>query len=931
MLILRFFDRNLFSLWIGAVCTAGFISIDCGLQGETGYVDNGTKLVFTPDNGEFTDDAGICHNISSDHITESLETTWYTVRSFAAGARNCYTLRSLVAGLKYLIRARFMYGNYDGLNRPPAFDLHIGVNYWYTVNITEPDAVKLVEAIVVVPDDFVHVCLINTGSGTPFISGLDLRPLKQTIYPQVTKAQGILLFQRRNFCSADKNNVIRYPDDPHDRLWFPMVNEKLWTGISTTKKVLNRENDLFDAPSAVLQTAITPRNLSQIRFSWKPQPQRTDPSPAYFAIMHFTELELLPSNVVREFYIDLNGKLWHRDAIVTPAYLYTSSSYNTIASRKRQYDIFINPTANSTLPPIINALELYSVMPTTNLGADFADVSAIMEIKAKYQVRRNWMGDPCGPGTAMVWDTLTCNYTIAAPPRITRVDLSSSRLNGDISSSFADLKAVQYLNLSTNNLLGSIPDALSQLSSLTVLDLSSNQLSGSIPYGLLRRVQDGSLNLRYDNNRDLCTNENPCQRIKRKSGLAMYIAIPTVVIILIAAVALIFCFRRRKKQGLMNNSVKPQNEIMTSYTSYTDNSLQLENRRFTYEELEMITNNFQEVLGQGGFAKVYNGFLEDGSQVAVKLLSNSSIQGVSEFLAEAQILTRIHHKNLVSLIGYCKDGDCMALVYEYMSEGTLQEHIEGRKYHGGCLPWKQRLQIALESAQGIEYLHKGCNPPLIHRDVKATNILLNTRMEAKIADFGLSKAFKGGSQHVSTEKVVGTPGYVDPEYHATMQLTAKSDVYSFGVVLLELVTGKLAILREPEVAPIGIIQWARKRMARGNIESVVDARMGGIYDVNSVWKVVEIALKCSAYASTQRPTITNVVAQLQECIELEEGPADEGVNDSFYTGDRSDSPNLSYGDYVSDQCTNISQNKISFQMKHDVTGIAAMPTGPTTR
>ncbi|XP_047043817.1 putative leucine-rich repeat receptor-like protein kinase At2g19210 [Lolium rigidum] len=912
----------------------GFITIDCGLEGETGFVDNFSTLAFVPDNGEFTDDAGTCHNISAENITPSLGSTWYTVRSFATGARNCYTLRSLVPGLKYLVRARFMYGNYDGLNRLPVFDLHIGVNYWHTVNISSPEAAKNVEAIVVVPDDFVQVCLINTGAGTPFISGLDLRPLKNTIYPQATKAQGLVLLTRFNFGPTDKYDVIRYPDDPHDRFWFPWVNSVLWREMSTTRKVHNMNPDLFEAPPAVLRTAISPRNNIQIQFSWEPQPQPNDPSPAYFIIMHFTELQLLPANATREFYINLNGDLWDRDA-VTPAYLYSGVYYNTFASRKSQYNITINATANSTLPPIINAVEVFSVIPTTNIATDSEDVAAIMAIKAKYQVRRNWMGDPCGPGTVMVWDTLTCNYTIAGPPRIRRVDLSSSGLNGDISSYFADLKAVQYLNLSTNNLVGSIPDSLSQLSSLTVLDLSGNQLSGSIPSGLLRRIQDGSLNLRYDNNRDICTNKNSCKPIKTKSRLAMYIAIPAVLIVLIVVVALLFRFIRRKKQGSLNSSVKPQKNKMTSYAPgnnvYTDNSLQLENRRFTYEELEMITNNFEKVLGQGGFAKVYNGFLEDGSQVAVKLLSNSSIEGVSEFLAEAQILTRIHHKNLVSLIGYCKDGDCMALVYEYMSEGTLQEHIEGRKYHGGCLPWKQRLQIALESAHGLEYLHKGCNPPLIHRDVKATNILLNTMMEAKISDFGLSKAFKGGSQHVSTEKVVGTPGYVDPEYHATMQLTAKSDVYSFGVVLLELVTGKPAILREPEAAPIGIIQWTRQRMARGNIESVVDARMGGIYDVNSVWKVVEIALKCSAYASIQRPTMTNVVVQLQECIELEEGPADEDANSSFYTGDSSDNPNLSYDDYVSDLSTNMSQSKISFPMKHDDKGVAAMPTGPTAR
>ncbi|KAF6991210.1 hypothetical protein CFC21_008320 [Triticum aestivum] len=304
---------------------------------------------------------------------------------------------------------------------------------------------------------------------------------------------------------------------------------------------------------------------------------------------------------------------------------------------------------------------------------------------------------------------------------------------------------------------------------------------------------------------------------------------------------------------------------------HRDNSSlhRLESRQFTYEELKMITNNFQRVLGQGGFGYVYDGFQEDGTHVAVKLQSHSSSQGVKEFLAEAHILTRIHHKNLVTMIGYCKDGKYMALIYEYMSEGTLHEHIEGSKRDGGCLSWSQRLRIALESAQGLEYLHKGCNPPIIHRDIKATNILLNVRLEAKIADFGLSKAFNGGDDYASTMTLVGTPGYVDPEYLATMQPTTKSDVYNFGVVLLELVTGKTAILQE--ATPISIIHWTRKRMARGHIESVVDACMCGIYDVNSVWKMVEMALKCTAYVSPQRPTMTGVVAQLQECMELEEG------------------------------------------------------------
>jgi len=196
-----------------------------------------------------------------------------------------------------------------------------------------------------------------------------------------------------------------------------------------------------------------------------------------------------------------------------------------------------------------------------------------------------------------------------------------------------------------------------------------------------------------------------------------------------------------------------------------NSSLGLENRRFTYMELEMTTNNFQRVLGQGGFGYVFHGSLEDGTQVAVKLRSHSSNQGVKQFLAEAQLLTRIHHKNLVAMIGYCKDGVHMALVYEYMPQGTLKEHIAGKGNNGLGLPWRQRLRVALESAQGLEYLHKGCNPPIIHRDVKTANILLNARLQAKIADFGLSKAFNcDDNTHVSTNTFVGTPGYVDPEY-----------------------------------------------------------------------------------------------------------------------------------------------------------------------
>ncbi|TVU20523.1 hypothetical protein EJB05_36736, partial [Eragrostis curvula] len=845
----------------------GFISIDCGLPGTESYVDDTTKLLYVPD-AAFIDDAGSNHNISVEYITPKLNKRYLNVRSFPDGARNCYTHRSLVSGLKYLLRGTFFYGNYDGLNRPPVFDLYVGVNWWTMVNVTNADIPVFLEVIVVVPDDFVQVCLVNTGFGTPFISGLDLRPLKSTMYPQ----------RRAWPCSPgstlDAGSVVRYPDDPHDRLWFPKVNATVWNEISTSNKVQNIENDLFEAPSKVMQTAITPRNASgNIKLIWDADPQPKDPTPGHIVILHFTEVEVLPTNAVRELYVNLNGNPWFPQGF-TPKYLFTGAAYNVIPVRSyTRYIITINATEKSTLPPIINAAEIFSVISTTDIGTSTQDVSAITTIKDTYHVQKNWMGDPCGPKT-LSWDGLTCSYAVSSPPRITHINLSFSGLKGDISSSFANLMAVESVNMSHNNLTGSIPDALSQLPSLKILDLTDNQLSGSIPPGLLKRIQDGSLNLRYANNPNLCANADSCQTQategkRSKSKLAIFIAVPVaLVVVIVSAVVLVFCLPRRKKRGSTSNSLKPQ--------ITTTSALHLNNRRFTYGELETITNNFQTVLGRGGFGYVYHGIMENGTQVAVKLRSESSDQGTREFLAEAQILARIHHRNLVSMIGYCNDGDYMALVYEYMPEGTLQEHIGGNGRDRRYLTWSQRLRIAFESAQGLEYLHRGCNPPLIHRDVKPTNILLNENLEAKIADFGLSKDFDCKNDHVSTNMLVGTPGYLDPEYQATMHLTTKSDVYSFGVVLLELITGRPAILRDP--VPTNIIQWTRQRLAQGNIEGVMDAHMGGSCNLNNVWKVADIAFKCTAQMSAQRPTMTDIVAQLQECLELEENRAGGDTN-----------------------------------------------------
>ncbi|RCV16858.1 hypothetical protein SETIT_3G172100v2 [Setaria italica] len=845
--------------------STGFISIDCGIPEKSSYVDGATKLPYVSDAG-FTD-AGANHNVSAEYINPSFSRRYLNVRSFPGAPRSCYTLGSLTPGSKYLFRAVFMYGNYDGLNKPPVFDVHLGVNYWTTVNVTAASAAVLAEAIAVVPDDSVQVCLVDTGAGTPFISGLDLRPLTSALYPQVNATQGLAVLGRRNFGPTNATLVVRYPDDPYDRAWTPWIDTEEWSEISTTEQV---GGTAMAPPSAVMQTAITPLNASKnIEFSWDAVPNHVYPTSGYICILHVVELQSLDAKATRQFFITINGRTFYH-LPVTPHYLFTDTFYNTAPHWGfNQYKVTMNATANSTLPPVISAAEIFSIISTANVGTYGQDVSAIMAIKDNYQLKKNWMGDPCVPKT-LAWDGLSCSYDTSGPPRIITVNLSSSGLSGATSLYFSKLTTIQYLDLSHNNLTGSIPDVLSQLSSLKVIDLTDNQLNGSIPSGLLKRIQNGSLKLRYGDNPNLCSNGDSCQLTRKKIN-AVYIAVPIVILVVIAALVLLLWLLRRKKE----NSVKPQNEATDARSrSQSGNGHglpQLENRRFTYKELEMITNNFQRVLGRGGFGSVYDGFLDDGTQVAVKLRSESSNQGVREFLTEAQTLTKIHHKNLVSLIGYCKDGEYLALVYEYMSEGTLEDKLRGKDGNAGPLTWRQRLRIALESAQGLEYLHKACSPAFVHRDVKTSNILLNANLEAKIADFGLLKAFRREDDtHVSTDRVVGTHGYLAPEYAAALQLTEKSDVYSFGVVLLEVITGKPPILRCPE--PINIVQWVRQRLARGNIEDVVDAGLrGGCYDANAAWKAADVALKCTTQVPAQRPTMTDVVAQLQECLELEEG------------------------------------------------------------
>ncbi|XP_031489344.1 senescence-induced receptor-like serine/threonine-protein kinase isoform X2 [Nymphaea colorata] len=295
-------------------------------------------------------------------------------------------------------------------------------------------------------------------------------------------------------------------------------------------------------------------------------------------------------------------------------------------------------------------------------------------------------------------------------------------------------------------------------------------------------------------------------------------------------------------------------------------------RHFTYDEILSITGNFSRIIGEGGSSTVYCGQLpEGGLKVAVKKLKESGSQ-FGTFLEEIKILMRIHHKNLVSLVGLCEERDEIILVSEYMAGGSLSEILKARSSE---LTWRKRLQIAIDAATGLEYLHTGCRPAVIHRDIKPANILLDENLQAKLSDFGLSKAgAEDGTEYSAYQtKVAGTLGYIDPEYLYTQTLTKKSDVYSFGVVLLELITGKTAIMITENNEKCHLSNWVVPILMRGKIESLLDPLLKGRCNIQSVWEVAAIA-KTATQQPTERPDVAEIIRTLKEALTIETSRVD---------------------------------------------------------
>lgn len=343
------------------------------------------------------------------------------------------------------------------------------------------------------------------------------------------------------------------------------------------------------------------------------------------------------------------------------------------------------------------------------------------------------------------------------------------------------------------------------------------------------------------------------------------------------------------RKGAMRSSFSGTSSSAASFGS-TIGTCPSTVKTFTITELEKATENFSfnKIIGEGGYGRVYRGVIEDGVEVAVKLLTRKHQNRDREFIAEVEMLSRLHHRNLVKLIGICIERSTRCLVFELIPNGSVESHLHGSDKIYGPTDFDTRMKIALGAARGLAYLHEDANPHVIHRDFKASNVLLENDFTPKVADFGLAKEASDGMDHISTQ-VMGTFGYVAPEYAMTGHLLVKSDVYSYGVVLLELLSGRKPVDMTQPPGSENLVTWARPLLTtREGLQRLVDPSLPAGYDFEKLAKAAAIASMCVHVEASHRPFMGEVVQALK--LIHSGGGGDETCSGSFVGGATEESP-----------------------------------------
>ncbi|PWA79009.1 serine/threonine/dual specificity protein kinase, catalytic domain-containing protein [Artemisia annua] len=489
-----------------------------------------------------------------------------------------------------------------------------------------------------------------------------------------------------------------------------------------------------------------------------------------------------------------------------------------------------------------------------------AQVTALLEVAGALgypmSMAESWLGD----NACDRWEFVVCDLNNS----VTRVNFAKQKFSGTISPAFRNLTSLRMLSLNDNNLTGSIPDVLKSLPDLQLLNVSNNNLSGLVPV-FPSRVKFSSENNLLLGKPTINENINTTYSSGGLAGLVTGIVISGVIFVIGVIMFVSYKCYRVSPSKLQSEKSVDHSEIPSS---------KIGNVMISVQVLQQVTDNFsdEKVLGRGGFGVVYEGEFDDGTKIAVKRMKTGmkETKGMNEFEAEIAVLTKVRHRHLVALLGYCANDNERLLVYEYMPQGTLSQHLfKWREQKSLPLSWKQRVSIALDVGRGVEYLHSMAQQSFIHRDLKPANILLDDDMRAKVADFGLVKNAPDGKYSIDT-RLAGTFGYLAPEYSATGRVTTKVDVYSFGVVLMQLITGRKALDETMPYESCQLAAWFRRvPVTKENMVKYADKAVNTNDNetLESIFKVAELAKHCTTREPFHRPDMGYIVNVLRPLFE----------------------------------------------------------------